>query len=92
MCGLHVWVTYCAQLHLCNAVTRANGDPYDHNWLIVDSHGPKQPKHFLTQDGKEIKLVLDGDAWKPENVIVASKWQEILASGRYMYQGKDRGA
>ena len=69
-------------------MTRANGDPYDHNWLIVDSHGPE---HFLTQDGKEINLILDGDAWKPETVLVASKWQEILASGRYMYKGKDRG-
>ena len=62
-------------------MTRANGDPYDHNWLIVDSHGPE---HFLTHDGKEINLVLDSDVWKPENMLVSSKWQEILASGRYI--------
>ena len=59
---------------------RANGSSFDHNWLVVDSHGPE---HFLTQDGKKIKIVLDDEAWKPEHVLVAVKWQEILVSGRY---------
>ena len=43
----------------------------------------------MTNNGQKIKLALDDEAWKPDHVHAAVKWQEILVSGRYEQEGKD---